>query len=417
MRILWLSHLIPYPPKGGILQRAHYLLREVAKHHEVDLLAFNQPDLMRPLFPSLDEGLKEARHVLETFCRNVEFFPISSDKHQFGNYLLALKSLYTTDPYNINWLKSHGFSNKLVEYLSMNSYDLVHFDTISLVPYLKYINSIPAVLDHHNIESHMLLRRARNEKNVLKKWYFHQEGVRLQRVEQEVCPRFNLNITCSEIDRDRLKGIAPGSKVEEVPNGVDTGYFKKNVSVRQEKSLIFVGTLSWYPNAEAVRFIANELWPTLRNEMPGVCFDIVGANPPQDIKDLAEKDSKFRVHGFVDDVRPYLDKAAIFICPIKDGGGTKLKILDAFSMEKAVIAHPVACEGIHVRDGEHVLFAKTISGYIEKIKRLISDDEYRKKLGASARHLVEQQYSYDTIGRELSCLYQECLPTIPSAQN
>ena len=142
MRILWLSHLIPYPPKGGVLQRAYYLLREIAKHHQVDLLAFNQPDLIRPLYPSVDEGLRVAYEELTRFCAKVEFLSIPSEQRLGGRYRLALTSLLSKDPYNINWLKSAEFRRTLAERIALGAYDLIHFDTISLAPYLPLAAAI-----------------------------------------------------------------------------------------------------------------------------------------------------------------------------------------------------------------------------------------------------------------------------------
>lgn len=410
MRILWLSHLVPYPPKGGVLQRAYYLLREVAKYHEVDLLAFNQPDLIRPLYPSVEDGLREAHQALSRFCGKVEFFSIPSEQQAGGRYRLALQSLVSKDPYNINWLKSRDYSAKLKEVIAQGAYDLIHFDTISLAPYLPLASGIPTVLDHHNIESHMLLRRAENEPNFLKRWYYHQEGRRLEQVEKRVCPKVDLNITCSAVDSDRLRNIAPGSRVEDVPNGVDTDFFSQDTSITQEMRLIFVGTLSWYPNAEAVKFIANELWPPLKAALPGVHFDIVGANPPTDVTELAKRDDHFVVHGFVDDVRPLLNRAAVFVCPIRDGGGTKLKILDAFSMAKAVVAHPISCEGIDAENGQNVIFAETAQEYVSAIARLTADSSQCSAISKKARLLVELRYSYDTIGRRLSDLFRGLAP-------
>ena len=408
MRVLWLSHLIPYPPKGGVLQRSYHLLKEVAKHHDVDLLAFHQPNLMGPLVSSLDEGIKEAQQVLNGFCKKVEFVEISSQQVRFGNYFLALKSLFTQDPYNINWLKSPEYTKVLRELLQSSDYDLVHFDTISLVPYFNLVGKIPTVLDHHNIESHMLIRRAENESNVLKKWYFRQEGLRLETFEKQFCPQFSLNITCSEIDKQRLRGIAPASWVEEVPNGVDVNYFKPDRSVEQGKNLIFIGTLNWYPNIEAVRFLAHELWPSLKKEVPGISIDIIGAEPPEDIVRLSETDSDFRVHGFVDDILPFMNKAAIYVCPIMDGGGTKLKVLDALSMEKALVAHEIACEGIRVQNEKNVIFAQSVDDYIDAIKLLIENKQLRQKMGEEARKLVEDKYAYEMVGENLSDLYEQC---------
>ena len=409
MNILWLSQLVPYPPKGGVLQRAYHLIHELAQYHTVDLIAFNQQDLMAPFFDSTVEALDEARRELSTICRHIKFVPIECDKTRYGKHLLALKSIVTEDPYTINWLKSQGFGEQLKSFLNTYDYDLVHFDTISLIPYLKYVYDKPTVLDHHNIESHMLLRRADNERNKLKRWYFRQEGRRLEAVEKRVCPQFSLNITCSEIDRDRLIKLTGNNRIEEVPNGVDTDYFQSDETIEQQPALIFAGTLSWYPNIEAVRFIAYELWPKIRTTFPGVTIDIIGANPPQDIEQLGSSDDRFHVHGFVDDIRPYIDRAAVYVCPINDGGGTKLKILDAFAMKKAVVAHPIACEGIHAQEGKHVLFADKPDQYVRQIKQLLEDESLRFRLGRNARELIEQKYAYHLIGKNLSRLYEDCI--------
>ena len=401
--------MIPYPPKGGILQRAYHLIHEVSHYHEVDLLAFHQPNLMRPLFENLNEGVKTSKNELSRFCNRVEFVDINSDQQRFGRHRLALKSLLTKDPYNINWLKSSQFADILQSMLQSKDYDLVHLDTISLQPYYQYVKHIPSVLDHHNIESHMLLRRAENEYNVLKKWYFKQEGHRLEKIEKQICVEVSLNITCSEVDKQRLQKIVPDSWIEEVPNGVDINYFKPDKTVVQEKRLLFIGTLNWYPNIEAVRFIANELWPALKLAIPEICIDIIGAQPPEDIVQLSEREAGFNVHGFVDDILPYMNRAAVYVCPITDGGGTKLKVLDALSMEKAMVAHEIACEGINVKNGENVIFAQSVNEYVDAIKLLVDDIDKRNAMGLAARKLIEEQYAYKMVGKKLSNLYQQCI--------
>jgi len=407
MRILWLSHLIPYPPKGGVLQRAYHLLKEVARYHSVDLVAFNQPGLLGPLYPTLEEGVEDARKALAACCEQVSILDIDSTQGGFGRERLALRSLISPDPYTINWLKSPVYDAAVRGLLELNEYDLIHFDTISLIPYLHHVKGMPTVLDHHNIKSHMLLRRAENENNLLKKWYFHQEGQRLERVEKQVCPKFSLNITCSEIDAQRLRDIAPGSRVTEIPNGVDISYFKRNCPQTDKPALIFVGTLSWYPNIEAVLFIAEALWPALKKKIPEVVFHIVGANPPDALLSLAGADRNFKVHGFVDDVREYMQESAVYVCPITDGGGTKLKILDALAMEMPIVAHPIACEGIQVTAGENVIFAESVQAYVEAISGLLGNPEQRREMGKQARKLIENTYAYSQIGRGLSEQYED----------
>ena len=247
MNILWLSHLVPYPPKGGVLQRSYYLLRELSHYHRIDLLAFNQKALMTQFFSSLEEGFQQSRKALDTICGRVAFFDIASDRHSLGVYTLALRSLFH-EPYNINWLKSKEFRSTFTSWLQQTNYDLVHFDTISLIPFFDVLPSnFPSSLDHHNIESHMLFRRVKREKNVFKKIYYWQEGVRLQKYERRYCPEFSINITCSDIDTERLQALVPEARVQTIPNGVDVGYFKSEGTAQDARSLIFVGSMGWYP--------------------------------------------------------------------------------------------------------------------------------------------------------------------------
>jgi glycosyltransferase involved in cell wall biosynthesis len=406
MKLLWLSHLIPYPPKGGVLQRSFYLLRELSKHHEIDLLAFNQKDLIAPLYKGdIERGLVDAHQELSKICNVVEFFDIECDSKAAGKRLLALTSLFSRYPYTINWLRSETFSKTLSEKISRESYDLVHLDTISLDIYRPLLGNLPCVLDHHNIESHMLLRRSRQEKSLVKKAYFFQEGVRLQRFEKRVCPEYWGHITCSDIDSERLRMITASSDIKTIPNGVDTNFFAPKGLKQDDKTLVFVGTMSWYPNIEAAFFICNEIMPRLRLLRSGVRLQIIGANPPEQLRKFALKHDDIDVLGFVDEVRDYIEKATVYVCPIMDGGGTKLKILDALAMEKPIIAHKIASEGINVTDGLDILLADQADEYAELIVRLIESSTERVSLGKAARKLALEHYDYTSIGKSLSDYY------------
>lgn len=406
MKVLWLSHLVPYPPKGGALQRSYHLLREAAKYHEVYLLAFVQNALLRNCFANLDEGREIAHAKLTQFCAEVRFVPIPCEQRWLGKNRLLIKSLFTFDPYSINWLKSNEMRQELEHIVARVPFDVVHFDTISLAPYMLCLLPLRKVLTHHNIESHMMLHRAEKERNWLKKLYLYQEGWKLQSYEKDVCPRFDVNITCSELDTKRLSEITSPPQTIEIPNGVDLDYFRPNDQTTVRNTLIFAGRLDAYPNRKAVLYIAERLWPLLKQAIPDIVIDVIGANPPKEIVQLARTDPNFHVHGFVDDVRPYLQRAAVYLCPITDGGGTKLKILDALAMEKAIVADPVACEGIDVADGTSVLFASTPKDYIANVKLLLTNKDKRVEIGKAGRLLATRKYSYATIGKELAKIFR-----------
>lgn len=402
MKVLWFSHLVPYPEAGlGVLQRSYHLVRELARDHQVYLLAFVQRKIIGDLLGDVEEGLQRAREHLSGYCARVEFLSIPSDSSPSARAWLAAHSLAGAHPYTIRWLRSDAARSVAADWNAAIDFDVVHFDTLSLAPYRKIFSRGVKSLDHHNIESEMMLRRAKIEEHPLKRLYFWQEGLRLRRYERRVCPQFDLNITCSTLDTERLKAVAPGVVIAEVPNGVDTEYFRSRGEPERPFSLVFAGNLSWYPNAAAMLFFADRVWPALKRQLPEVTMDLIGGNPPRALSALAARDTNFRVHGFVSDVRPYIDAAALYVCPIMDGGGTKLKILDALAMAKPIVAHPIACEGIGVRDGHDVVFAREPHEFVKSIVALLESPQARRRMSANARALAESSYSYAFIGRRL----------------
>lgn len=407
MKILWLSHLVPYPAAGrGVLQRSYHLVRELARTHEVHLLAFVQRKLILDLLGDADAGLAQAKRHLEGYCARVQFLSIPSEARRWGTARLAASSLLGAYPYTVRWLRAKEAEALVSKWSESINFDVVHFDTISLAPYRHYFSRSALTLDHHNIESHMMLRRARKEGNPFKKMYFWQEGVRLEQYERRVCPQFALNITCSDLDSHRLRMVAPGVSVVEVPNGVDTTYFSPEGGSENPGGLVFAGAMSRYANASAMLFFAEKIWPELKRLRPEVTIDVVGGNPPERLRALAARDKNFRVHGFVPDVRPFIRRAAVYVCPITDGGGTKLKILDALAMGKAIVAHPVACEGISVSPGLNVIFARNAHEFSMEIATLLDDAQLRARLSFAARSLVEKSYSYSVIGKMLTGAFE-----------
>jgi glycosyltransferase involved in cell wall biosynthesis len=402
MKILWLSHLVPYPPKAGVLLRAHHLVNELSKHHEVHLIAFNQKTLIEPYFESYEKGTQVAYDKMRENCKRVHFIDCPMDKFAHSKLLCALKSLVSKYPYNINWLKDDTYGALVKRWHQEESYDLIHCDTISLTPYVEGINDCLLSLDHHNVESHMLIRRSELDKNLLKKLYFWQEGKRVESYEKKVCPQFTTNLTCSELDSIRFEAFCPNASFTEISNGVDINAFTPAEAEPKKASLIFIGTLDWYPNTRAIRYIANEIWPKIKNEVPDIEINIIGAGAPSDLIKLSEIEKNFNVLGFVDDLKPYLDNATAYICPIDDGGGTKLKLLDAFASGKAVIAHKVACEGLKVEDGKQALIANDPDTYVKQIKNVIADKALRQQLEKNARTHAEKHFSFSSIGKQLA---------------
>lgn len=404
--MLWISHAVPYPPKAGFLLRAFHLLRGVANQHTVDLVAFVQEPWLKTIYGDVATGLTEARRELGALCRSVHFLPIRSMTGRYARHRTALRALLSGRSYTTSWLDQSDAVRLITDLVAQHDYDLAHFDTIGLAPLARGIPKQLATLGHHNIESHLFTRRSQTERSALQKWYFAREGRLLQEDEREAISRFALQITCSELDSERLLEIDSRARIECVPNGVDCDYFTPQDVQERPSSLVFVGTLNWHPNSDAMMFFLREVWPSLKREVPDATLDIVGANAPKELVEVASRSPGVCMHGFVPDVRPYIARSSVFICPIMDGGGTKLKVLDAFAMGKTVLAHPIALEGIDVTPGSDVEVAETPQQFVALSKELFADAERRRAIGAKARTLVEQKYSFAAIAAKLAAVFE-----------
>ena len=401
-RLLWLSQLVPYPPHAGVLLRAYHLLRAVAQEFDVDLVAFVQQSWLKTCFGDVDTGLTESRKALGEFCKRIDFVDIPAEVSPLGRYGLAARSLFGCDGYTMLWLSSSAARQLLQMRTRETQYAHVHYDTISLSEYRPLFPASTATLGHHNIESHMMLRRAKLEKNIVKRAFYAQEATKLLRAERRAASTFDAHITCSELDNERLLAGAGAVTAIAVPNGVDTEYFRPGCCETVANTLVFVGTMDWYPNAAAMTFFTEEVWPLISATYPDATLGIVGSKPAQVLRELAQRDARVRVYGYVPDVRPYLAGTKLFVCPIRDGGGTKLKILDAMAMGCAIVAHPIACEGINVQDGVDVTFASTAQDFLQVIGTLLKDDEKRQRLGVAARELAIDEYSFAAIGQDFA---------------
>ncbi len=191
-----------------------------------------------------------------------------------------------------------------------------------------------------------------------------------------------MNLVVSGLDASRLGDIHPGVRTSVIANGVDVDYFRACGEASAEPGhLIMVSGMNWFPNLDAVLFMTGTIWPALTKVMPDVKLTIVGARPPQSVKSLEARDSRITVTGFVDDIRPYMDRAQVYLCPMRDGGGTRLKILDALSMGKPIVATTIALEGIDVAPEKEVLVGDTPDEFVRQIRHVMNDGALRREPG------------------------------------
>jgi sugar transferase (PEP-CTERM/EpsH1 system associated) len=399
--VLFLSQIVPYPPHGGVLQRGYNLLRELGREAHVDLLAFVHPDVL-----GTPAAIEESRAALGAFCQTVEYFrlwPKASKAHQALGLAMSAAS---SQPFSVIAHRSADYQRRIDALLASAPFDIVHADTVALSQFVRPDVRVPTVLTHHNIESMLMERRAKVESRWAARTFLKREAAKLRAYEAAESPRFDVNVVVSVPDGEALARIAPGLRTAVVPNGVDVDYFSPQPE-RETPALIYTGGMNMFANKDAVLFFCTEVWPRITASVPDVRFFAVGQDPPPELRELAAKDSRIVVTGFVDDIRPYVAQAAVYVVPLRVGGGTRLKVLDAMASGKALVSTAIGCEGIAVRPDEHLLVADTAEAMAASAIALLNDPARRRALGAAARRLVEERYAWRGVGRQLLDAYQE----------
>lgn len=402
MKILWIAHFLPWPPHGGSPQRNYNLLKELRKEFDVYKIGFIQ----RPHHSS-DIVKKEAITRISEICNGLQAFNIPSDYSRLSWYSLLSANVFSQTPYSAWRFKSKEFENHLNNLLDRERFDIVYSDTAATAHYaLRAKGKAKLVLNHHNIESSLLFRRAENATNLFSRCYLRHQANKLRKWESRICPQFDVNLTVSEVDANELRNFAPGIRCEIIANGSDIEYFSPSDSVAGYE-MVYAGGGTWLPNRDAMTWFVDEIFPKIVKRVPDAIMHIIGRNPPKEVRYAAEKDSHIKVHGFVDDIRPYLARSAVYVAPIRIGGGTRLKILDAFASGKAVVSTSIGCEGIECEDRKHIRIVDNSENFSEAVVELLQDSQARQRLEKNARDLVEKTYSWQIIGEQLRSLYRE----------
>lgn len=399
MKILWLSHFVPFPPRGGNLQRSFNLIRCLSGTHEVVLASLNLSGAPRR---DIGEWCRE----LSQYCSEVQVWDLPFPWKGIRWWEQVLFSPLSAQPFSTEVLWSEKLQQRWWTCLNRHSGAVVHLDSIDLAGYVNAaLHSHRVVLNHHNCESAMLQRRSDNTRILPAGWYLKSQAVKMARLEKDLCARVHANIAVCDHDRDLLLAGSPRAHVHVVENGTDADYFQAPGNEEEPKTLLFAGSLRWYPNLSGLRYFRQAIWPIICADKPDVRLYLAGRDPVREILRWAEEDPRITLAPSPADIRPWFRRASVFICPILDGGGTRLKILDALSMGKAVVTTSIGCEGLAVERDKHLIIADRPADFARVCVQLMDHPEYRRRLGAAGRRLVEDRYCWDRIAKHLLDAY------------
>jgi sugar transferase (PEP-CTERM/EpsH1 system associated) len=393
MKILWLSAGLLLPlDKGGRLRTFH-LLKHLAARHDVTYLSFADPAA------SAEDrnGMREVCSTLETIPRRD---PVKGTP-QF--YLDTAKFLLSPLPYAVAKYRSATYRRRVARLLATNSFDVIVADFLPPVVNLPERLPCPVVLFTHNVEAEIWRRHATTAGNSVKRVLLAAQWRRMLRFEREALSQFDLVLAVSDTDRRTLARLYPGAlraPVHVVRTGVDTAYFTPRPSAARPAHLVFTGSMDWLPNEDAMVYFAGEILPRIRQAHPEVTLSIVGRTPTPTVSRLAQQQG-IEVTGRVDDVRPHIADASVYVVPLRIGGGTRLKIFEAMAMGKAVVSTTIGAEGLPLTPGRDVLIADTPMQFAEAVSSLIRDGDARRRVEAAARRLVVDHYDWKAVAHDL----------------
>jgi polysaccharide biosynthesis protein PslH len=401
-RLLVLSQTLPFPPDEGVKIRTYHTFRILSSLFELDALCF-----YRASTTPNPHGVSRAIKELTRFGK-FEAFPIPQESSRLRWTWDHARSALSRRSYVLTSYESRAFRSALRDRLRGSRYDLVHMESLDLAGYAPELNDLPVVCTHHNVESSLLATRADREPSRVGRTYLRQQARWTEALERAWTPHFRLNILVSNQDESRLAEIAPTARTAVIPNGVDTDYFQPASGISRAGA-VFVGGTTWYPNRDALDYYVHDIAPrveSLLGHAPTVRW--VGNASEEDIHAFSNR-AGIEMTGYVDDIRPHVHSAMCYVVPLRTGGGTRLKVLDAWAMGMPVVSTPIGAEGLEARHGENILLAEGPDEFASCMVQLLTNPQLRSELGASARQTVMERYSWDQLRPRFLESYEEVM--------
>jgi sugar transferase (PEP-CTERM/EpsH1 system associated) len=397
MNILYITYGLPDPPHGGALARDFHLLCRLAQHHHVVLFCL----LEQPGTDTALPGLK--RLGVQTHVFSLAQNGWGRKLGAMARHWIARRPLATFPFY------SSSLAECLREKTQTESFDIVQIEHSFLAP---YIDSLPVdfkgrtLLTFHNIGVEQYRQIAKLNLGWWHRFSFWLKWQMMIGWEARYAEKFGRVIAVSERDADWLRHTNPRLNVSVVENGVDTQELVPIPETAIGHSILFVGTMGYPPNVDAMRWFCDEILPRITLHIPDAHLTIVGRAPNLMIQKLGTRPN-VTVTGRVEDVQPYYQRAQVVIVPLRAGGGTRLKILEAMACGRAVVSTTMGCEGLDVRTEDNILVADTPNELADCAVRLLQDRTQREMLAHNARRLVEERYDWNLIGDKLMRMYVE----------
>ncbi len=391
-RVLAVSSEVPWPLDSGGHLRSYHLISALAQRFRVTLVAGSTPAPNPAEFPAGRVSLRRVR---------------LSARSLFGEARRAATALTLSEPYVCFRRHARREMRAAVEQeLARERPAALYLDHLDSVLFADLAPDIPIIVDLHNVYS-SLVRRTAEEASGWRRYYLRRESELLARMERKAARLGSLLFAVSDQDGKYFEQL--GGRVRVVPNGIDCAAYADLPTGRSGNAplILFVGTLSWGPNASAAQFLIRTLLPQVRAAVPGANLRIIGRNPPNHLIKLGRQ-HQVEIRADVDEIQPHLREASVVAVPLESGGGSRLKILEAFAAGIPVASTPVGSEGLEVVSGEHLLNASR-DDLADAVRQLLQNTSLAGDLARRARALVRDRYDWTSVGQSATGLVADLI--------
>ena len=406
LNILYVSQMPPSPPRFGAQARMHGLMTHMARNHEITAISLVDQEF----------DADECARAMRLYCRDVVLVPNPNGQGGTAKRLLQLRSLASSRSFERHLYSVPTLQDSLDRVLLSKRFDVVNVE----FPYLAHFRlrqSPPGtpqpslVLNAHEIAYDLARQIARRAHGVGRRVYGGLNWRKLRREELSAFGTADGIYVCSAADQARLAADIPSARTAVIPNAADIEFLRSRPSdpPPDGRTVVFFGLLSTAPNIDGATFLVKEIWPLVVAQRPDARCKIIGARPDASVRRLAGPGVE--VVGPVDDLRPHLAAAAVVVVPLRIGGGTRLKIVEAMAMGKAIVSTSLGAEGIEAVPERDILIADERASFAAAVVRVLEDTALRLRLGSSARELAVRRYSWAEASSRLERFFRDILAT------
>ncbi len=388
LKILFLSQRFLFPMDTGGKIRTGNILRKLKDRASLTVISNVESPKDDQYVPQMDQ-----------LCD--KFIPVpwkEMERYTLKFYLKILAQSFSKYPINVLNDYSNELEKAVLDELKNEQYNLAICDFLQSTLNFQHVNSgVPTLMFQHNVEADITRRHLDRAGNIVEKIFWGLQHKRMMRHEGEMCNKFDGTIAVSATDKERMEEYFGATRVYDIPTGVDTDFFKPNPEIQEKQRLVFTGSMDWLPNEDAMLWFVEKIFPLIKKEAPQTDLVIVGRKPTPAIQKLVDNHSDITLTGWVEDTRPYMHESAVFIVPIRIGGGTRMKIYEALAMGKSMVSTAVGAEGLPLEHGKHLFYADTEADFAKYTLQLLRDDAQRKQMGKTARQYVYDHFRWEKV--------------------